>query len=110
MKKDKNNYPKGWNAARVKRVADYYDNEVEKKAVRVDKVNKGPTLSFTDAPKRIIERRFAELTLGIVAGLRTKHLSIEDAEEDLFNMDVLSWVKSRCPLKQLPGTRMAGTW
>ncbi len=32
MKKDPNKYPRGWNAARVKRVAEYYERQTDDEA------------------------------------------------------------------------------
>ncbi|HLX61684.1 MAG TPA: hypothetical protein VKX17_10415 [Planctomycetota bacterium] len=34
MKKDKNKYPRGWDAARVKKVLDHYENQTEDEAVQ----------------------------------------------------------------------------
>jgi hypothetical protein len=44
-KKDPNRYPKGWNAARVRKVLDHYENQTEKEAVAEDEAAFGRGLT-----------------------------------------------------------------
>jgi hypothetical protein len=45
--------------------------------------------------KALLERRLAEYALGIVAALRSGRLSIDQAADDLFNLDNLRMIRHR---------------
>ena len=77
MKIKSNWFPKGWDEARVKRVLDYYERQARS--------NK----------KSDIEIRLAEISLILVSGLRVHNLSIDEAEDELFNLDMYQWAKRR---------------
>jgi hypothetical protein len=52
-------------------------------------------LAAMEAPKREIERTLAELALGIVCALEESQTSIEQAENDLFNLETYNAVRNR---------------
>jgi hypothetical protein len=52
-------------------------------------------IAAAQVPKRLLERRIAQNGLGIVQALRDSTMSIEDAEEDLFNLDTYRAMRRR---------------
>ena len=52
-------------------------------------------LASTDQPKRWVERKLAEMAQGVIASLRDAALSIDEAREELFNLDNYSALRRR---------------
>jgi len=52
-------------------------------------------LASTDQPKRWVERKLAEIAQGVIASLRDSALSVEQAREELFNLDNYSALRRR---------------
>ena len=52
-------------------------------------------LASADQPKRWVERKLAEIAQGVIASLRDSALSVEQAREELFNLDNYSALRRR---------------
>ncbi len=61
----------------------------------VDSTTVVDALAGTSAPNREVERKLAELALGIVCALEELQTSVEQAERDLFNLETYNAAKSR---------------
>jgi hypothetical protein len=63
--------------------------------MRNNKTNLIETLASGHRQKKDLERRIAELGLGIVAAMQNGEMTIEQAEGELFNLDNLQEIRRR---------------
>jgi len=57
MKKDPNKYPKGWNAGKVRRVLDHYENQSDADAAReIDRAARRMNSAWIEVPIALVPR------------------------------------------------------